>query len=391
FQPIPLGSGDAVKCALKCLDNPKKSLRDEKFSGANAASAYEWVYILYGDIPLVTPKTLQMMYAVAKTCEKTAVVVLAMNSANTKSLGKLEPAAITGTIKSIIEAKDASECATILPLCNAGLLLRKDLLSKLIHEIKPSPVTNEFYITEIVKLAHEAGYICRYHEADAEELSGVNDRQELAVIEKYFQNQMRKKHMSNGVTLVAPETVFFSFDTVLESDVKIDPFVVFGENVHVKSGTHINSFCSLEGANIKNAAVGPFARIRPDTFIAENAKIGNFVEIKNSIVHENAKINHLTYVGDSEIGKNTNIGAGVITCNYDGFRKYKTQIGENVFIGSNSALVAPVNIGDDATIGAGSIITKNVDPGSLAVSRAPQRNIENKSLERRKLKSLKDG
>jgi bifunctional UDP-N-acetylglucosamine pyrophosphorylase/glucosamine-1-phosphate N-acetyltransferase len=388
FQSAPIGSGDAVKCALKCPNDPKPS--DEKLSCADAPSG-KWIYILYGDIPLVTPETLQMLSEVAKTCPKTAVVVLAMNSANTKSLGKLEPAATEKTIKSIIEARDASPYTATLPLCNAGLLVRKDVLYKLISQIKPSPVTDEFYITEIVRLAHEAGYICRYHEANAEELLGVNDRQDLAVVEQYFQNRMRKKHMADGVTLVAPETVFFSFDTILESDVVIDPFVIFGPNVHVKSGTHVNSFCTLEGADVQNATIGPFARLRSGTTIAENAKIGNFVEIKNSIVHKNVKINHLTYVGDSEIGKNTNIGAGTITCNYDGFHKHKTSIGENVFIGSNSALVAPVKIGNNAMIGAGSVITKDVEPESLAVSRVPQRNIESGSSKFRSRKSKKDG
>ncbi|MDR2681617.1 MAG: bifunctional UDP-N-acetylglucosamine diphosphorylase/glucosamine-1-phosphate N-acetyltransferase GlmU [Holosporaceae bacterium] len=386
YQSTVKGSSDAVKCALKSQNNLSVEVNCEKEPFCNN---FEWIYILYGDIPLVTPETLQALSEVAKICEKTAVVVLAMNSAHAKELGKLEPAAVAGTIKGIIEAKDASAFVETIPLCNAGLLVRKDLLYKLISEIKPSPVTGEFYITEIVRLAYEAGYVCRYYEADAAELSGVNSRQELAVIEQYFQNRMRKKHMDNGVTLVAPETVFFSFDTTIENDVIIDPFVTFGPNVHLKSGTHINSFCVVEGADIKNAAVGPFARIRPNTQISENAKIGNFVEIKNSLVQKNAKINHLSYVGDSEIGKNTNIGAGTITCNYDGFQKHKICIGENVFIGSNSALVAPVEIGDNAMIGAGSVITQKVEPGFLAISRTPQRNIENGSIEFRELKSKK--
>ncbi|GHU11237.1 bifunctional protein GlmU [Alphaproteobacteria bacterium] len=365
YQSIQKGSGDAVKCALQ---NP-----------ANRSNE-GWVYILYADIPLISSETLLAWSDVAETCEKTAVVVLAMDSTNSNALGKLEPASSVGTIKGIIEAKDATKFDNTIPLCNAGLLVRKDVLQKLIGEIKPSPVTWEFYITEIVRLAHEAGYVCRYYEANVSELSGVNTRQELSVLEGYFQDKMREKHMNNGVTLVAPETVFFSFDTVIENDVVIDPFVVFGRNVHIKSGSHINSFCVVEGAKIENAAVGPFARLRPGTYINEKAKIGNFVEIKNSTIHEKAKVNHLSYIGDSEIGKNTNVGAGTITCNYDGFNKHKTNIGENVFIGSNSAIVAPVKICDNAMVAAGSVITKNVDFGALALSRVPQKNIEHGSI-----------
>ncbi|GHU16994.1 bifunctional protein GlmU [Alphaproteobacteria bacterium] len=373
-QHVPIGSADTVKCALK---NPTNN------NGG-------WVYILYGDIPLISPETLLAWANVAKTCEKTAVVALAMDSRNANALGKLVPASSAGTIKGIIEAKDATNFDNTIPLCNAGLLVRKDVLQKFIGEIKPSPITGEFYITEIVRLANEAGYICRYYEADVSELSGVNTRQELSILEKYFQDKMREKHMSNGVTLVAPETVFFSFDTIIENDVVIDPFVVFGRNVHIESGAHINSFCVVEGSWIEKASIGPFARLRPGAIIGKNAKIGNFVEIKCSTIDENAKINHLSYIGDSGVGKNANIGAGTITCNYDGFNKHWTEIGENVFIGSNSAIVAPVEICDNAMVAAGSVITKDVDSGALAISRVPQKNIKNGSLKFAENRSRKD-
>ncbi|GHT90311.1 bifunctional protein GlmU [Alphaproteobacteria bacterium] len=375
YQNIPIGSADTVKCALK--------------NSANRALE-GWTYILYADIPLISPETLLAWADIDEICEKTAVVVLAMDSRNSNALGKLVPAETAGAIKGIIEAKDATKFDNTIPLCNAGLLVRKDVLQKFIGEIKPSPITGEYYITEIVRLAYEAGYVCRYHEADVSELSGVNTRQELSVLERYFQDKMREKHMNNGVTLVAPETVFFSFDTIIENDVVIDPFVVFGRNVHIKSGAHINSFCVVEGSNIENAAIGPFARLRPGTHIREKAKIGNFVEIKNSTIHEKVKINHLSYIGDSEIGKNTNVGAGTITCNYDGFNKHWTNIGENVFIGSNSAIVAPVWICDNAMVAAGSVITKDVDSGDLAISRVPQKNIKNGSLKFMENRSRKD-
>lgn len=359
FQENPRGSGHAVKCAIDSLSQNDTS----------------WVYILYADIPLISSEILLKLSEVSKTCDKTGVVVLAMESGGSKGLGKLEPAESPGTIKGIIEAKDASKFDKTIPLCNTGLFIKKNLLKKLIDDITPSPVTGEFYITEIVRLAYENGYVCRYCEGDSEELSGINNRCELSNLEKYFQEKMRKKHMDNGVTLVAPETVFFSHDTIIENDVTVHPYVIFLKNVKVKSGSSIGPFCVIDGSDIKNANVGPFARLRSGSEINEGAKIGNFVEIKNTVVSENAKINHLSYIGDSHIGKQTNIGAGTITCNYNGFNKYKTQIGENVFIGSNSAIVAPVQICDNAMVGAGSVITKNINNNDLAVARSHQINI----------------
>lgn len=368
-QEVPIGSGDAVRCGMNALDK-------------NA----EWVYVLYADIPLITPEILQNLLLRAKTCEQTAVVVIAMDAGGTFNLGRLEPAEEEGTIKGIIEAKDLSSSDKTIPLCNVGLLIRADVLNELIHKIKPSKATNELYITEIVKLAYEAGYKCRYHTADSQNLLGVNTRYELSVLERNFQNQMRKKHMGNGVTLVDPETVFFSYDTEIESDVTINPYVVFLRNVQIKKGSIIDSFCTIEGAIIDNAQVGPFARLRPYTRLNHSAKVGNFVEIKNSIIHEHSKVNHLSYIGDCELGQDSNIGAGTITCNYDGFKKHKTIIGENVFIGSNSALVAPITIEDNATIGAGSVITKNVKEGDLAIARGRQKNIEQRSISLKKIK-----
>lgn len=374
FQPIPKGSADTVKFAM------------EKLSSSNSG----WVYVLYGDVPLISANTLDRMYDIAISNTNTAVVVLAFDAGKDQNLGKLELAKKEGTIKRIVEAKDTTERDKTIPLCNAGLLIRRDVLNDFLYKIEPSKVTREFYITEIVNLAYQAGFDCRYCEASREELSGANTRSELATLEGYFQNKMREKIMDEGVTLVAPETVFFSYDTEIENDVTIYPYVVFGKNVRIKSGAEVGPFCVVEGTEVKSAQVGPFSRLRPGSKIHNGAKVGNFVEIKNSVISEKTKVNHLSYIGDSDLGENTNIGAGTITCNYDGFKKYRTEIGRNVFIGSNSALVAPVKIADGAIVGAGSVITKDVDSNSLAVARGIQRNIGNWAVNFRKMMRKED-
>ncbi|MDR1334075.1 MAG: bifunctional UDP-N-acetylglucosamine diphosphorylase/glucosamine-1-phosphate N-acetyltransferase GlmU, partial [Holosporaceae bacterium] len=359
-QSALLGTADAVRCGFEAI----------------AGTSSQWIYVLYGDIPLITPETLAKMLNIAQSSEETAVVVLAMDAVGSSGLGRLEPASQEGTIRGIIEAKDDLGSSPTLPLCNAGMLIRKDILEKFLKDIQPSSSTGEFYITEIVRLAHEGGHVCRYYQGDSRELAGVNTRAELAALENFFQERERKKHLNNGVTLVAPETVFFSHDTRLENDVTVYPYVIFSENVYVKSGAQIGPFCVVEGSFIKNAQVGPFSRLRTGTTIADAAKIGNFVEVKNSVISEQAKINHLSYVGDSDVGRNTNIGAGTITCNYDGFKKHRTTIEENVFIGSNTALVAPVKVRARATVGAGSVIVKNVEEGELAIARSDQKSIK---------------
>lgn len=361
YQPVPNGSADTVKFAMDKLPNSNTG----------------WIYILYGDIPLITPESLNGMYEVAIKNANTGVVVLAFDAGNNTSLGKLEVATKEGTIKRIVEAKDLTEKDQTVPLCNAGLLIRRDVLNNLLYKITPSEVTKEFYITEIVRLAYEEGLDCRYYVSSKEELSGANTREELATLERYFQERMRKKFMNEGVSLIAPETVFFSYDTVIENDAIIYPYVVFGRNVRISSHAEVGPFCVLDGAEVKSAQVGPFSRLRPGAEIHNKAKIGNFVEVKNSVISEGTKVNHLSYIGDSNVGENTNIGAGTITCNYDGFKKYKTEIGKNVFIGSNSALVSPIKIQDGAMIGAGSVITFDVDRDALAIARGRQKNIKN--------------
>ncbi|MDR2765964.1 MAG: bifunctional UDP-N-acetylglucosamine diphosphorylase/glucosamine-1-phosphate N-acetyltransferase GlmU [Holosporaceae bacterium] len=373
-QMEPRGTGDAAKCGLRAL-------LDNSDDG--------WVYVLYGDVPLVTPESLLKLAEVARTCEKTAAVLLAMVSNSSTDLGKLISVGEPGITAGVVEAKEASKYDNVTSLCNAGLLLKKKLLKEMIDEIKPSPVTGEYYITDLVRMVHEVGYVSRYLVGDGRELSGVNSMVDMAILEGYFQEKMRRWHMDNGVRLVAPETVFFCHDTIIEQDVIVHPYVVFLKNVRLKSGSRIGPFCVVEGAEVDNSQIGPFARLRPETEVHAGATVGNFVEVKNSIVGENVRVNHLSYIGDSCIGENSNIGAGTITCNYDGFHKHRTAIGRNVFVGSNSALVAPVVLGDDALIGAGSVVVKDVDAGDLVVARCRQRNIAGGAIAVKKSKSGK--
>ncbi|MDR3156124.1 MAG: NTP transferase domain-containing protein [Holosporaceae bacterium] len=393
YQKIPTGSGDAVRCALNVLNHANKKKDGSVAIDCNQANnANDWVYVLYADVPLVSPNVLRALKKVALTYPETALVALVMSAKGNQCLGRLEAAPEIGTIRSIVEAKDARDCEkqrteskmigddaqsqNFLDLCNCGLLIRRDVLSEMIRKIRPSPVTGEFYITEIVRLIYDAGFVCRYYEGPVDELSGANTMEELCVLEQHFQQQMRRKHTENGVRLVAPETVFFSHDTKIEPDVVVSPYVIFMDGVSIKSGSFIDSFCTLQGTSINCSSIGPFARLRPGTEVHDNASIGNFVEIKNSIISEKSKINHLSYVGDSFVGMETNIGAGSVTCNYDGFTKYKTTIGNNVFIGSNSSIVAPVQVGNDAMVAAGSVVTHNVQDGDMVFARARQKNIE---------------
>lgn len=356
IQPVPLGTGDAVKFGFSIINQDS-----------------DWCFILYGDIPLISLEAMQSMVKLQNT--GVSVLILAMRSEN-PSLGKLEPTEQTGCIKSIVEARDANGRLNLIPLCNCGLMVKTDVLKKFLAHMAPSPITKEYYITDIVKFAYDSGLVCKYFEAPKEELSGANTRSELVQLENFFQKRMRQHFLDAGVSMISPETVFFSYDTEIESDVTIYPYVYFKPGVYIKSGADIGPFCVIEGAHIAPSSIGPFARLRPNTTILSGAKIGNFVEIKNSEIGTDTKVNHLSYIGDSTLGKQTNIGAGTITCNYDGFKKYRTTIGQNVFIGSNSAIVAPVQINANTMVGAGSVITKDVNSGELAIGRAKQINIK---------------
>ncbi len=353
-QSPPRGTGDAVICALPGLDS---------FAGV--------IFILYADTPLITTKTLEQMAAAVSG--DIGVAVLGFTPEDPGAYGRLILAE-DGSLEKIVEAKDASSDELAVSLCNSGVMaIRSDILSKQLPRMTNDNAKGEYYLTDLVGLARAAGDRACVIRGDEAEVLGVNSRVELAEAEALFQDRMRQKAMLSGVTLNNPETVYFSHDTKISQDVTIAPNVVFGPGVTLEQGAQIKAFSHLEGVQVKaNAAIGPFARLRPGTIVGEEAKIGNFVEIKKTSLGKRAKISHLSYVGDAEIGADANIGAGTITCNYDGYKKYQTIIGDGAFIGSNSALVAPVTVGPGAYVGSGSVITKNVEKDALAVARGRQ-------------------
>jgi len=367
------GTGHAVSCATKTFNDNKK--------------LHKKVLILYGDTPLISHQTLEKML---QKIDDFSLCILGFDDEEENAYGRLVINDF-GHLEKIVEFKDANEIEKKIALCNSGVIaVDGDALPHLLAQIKDNNSAQEFYLTDIVAIANNQGLKCTFIKTNIAEVLGVNSRIELANVEKIKQQQIRQIMMENGVTLISPKTVYFNFDTKIAQDVIIYPNVFFGSEVVIESGVEIKSFCHIEGAKIqKNAKIGPFARIRPQSEIAENVHIGNFVEIKKSQIAKNSKINHLSYIGDSEIGENTNIGAGTITCNYDGFNKFKTKIGDNVFIGSNSAIVAPIEIKNGAIIGAGSVITKNVESDDLAVSRTSQTNHASGATKFRKSKSVK--
>jgi bifunctional UDP-N-acetylglucosamine pyrophosphorylase / glucosamine-1-phosphate N-acetyltransferase len=281
---------------------------------------------------------------------------------------------VDGRLVAIREKKDASAEERSVGFCNAGIMaFAGSSLLAILDAIGNANAKGEFYLTDAVQVAHRRGLPVVAIEADAAEVGGVNTRVELAAVEAIWQSRARHAAMLAGASLIAPDTVFLSHDTVLEPDATVEPNVVFGPGVVVESGAVIHAFSHLEGARVESgAAVGPFARLRPGASLGPKAKVGNFVEVKNAEIGAGAKVSHLTYIGDAKVGAEANIGAGTVTCNYDGFDKAWTIIGEGAFIGSNSALVAPVTIGDGAFVGSGSIITEDVAPDALALGRARQ-------------------
>ena len=325
------------------------------------------VIILYADTPLITSHSLQSMIDCRTGYD---IVVLGFEAQDPTGYGRLVMSG--GTLDRIVEQKDASSSERAINLCNSGLLAcDQKILFDLIDKVGNHNATKEYYLTDIVALAKSTGLSSNAVICSAEETLGINTRKELATAEHIFQSRKRIDVMEKGVTLIAPETVFFSFDTDIERDVTIEPHVVFGLGVTIQSGALIRSYSHLEGANIgSGCVVGPFARIRPDTVLGENTKIGNFVEVKAAQISKDAKINHLSYIGDTAVGEATNIGAGSITCNFDGAMKHRTTIGANAFIGSNTIFIAPVTIGDDAITASGTIVTKDVMPKDLAISRS---------------------
>jgi bifunctional UDP-N-acetylglucosamine pyrophosphorylase/glucosamine-1-phosphate N-acetyltransferase len=331
------------------------------------------VLILYGDTPLVEAKTMSHMLSRLNAPDAPAVVVVGFRPDDPAAYGRILASA-DGTIEKMVEHKDASEAERAVNLCNSGLMAaRAEDLFRLLGKVGNDNAAGEYYLPDIVMLAAAEGRRSVVIEAQPWEMAGVNSRAELALVEAEWQRRRRLKAMADGATLVAPETIWFAHDTEIGRDCLIEPNVVFGPGVRIADGVIIRAFSHIEGASIATGAeIGPYARLRPGAEIGERAKVGNFVEVKKSRLGRGAKANHLSYIGDADVGEGANIGAGTITCNYDGFLKYRTSIGAGAFIGSNSALVAPVNVGEGAIVGAGSVVTRNVGAEALAVARGKQ-------------------
>lgn len=331
------------------------------------------VLVLYGDTPLIAPETLRMMLATRHGDGDPAVVVLGFCPDDPGAYGRLIQDA-DGHLARIAEAKDATPDELDVDLCNSGVMAFDGaVMFDLLDRIGNDNAKGEFYLTDAIELARGMGRACAVVEGDEMELLGVNSRGELAVAESLVQTDLRAQALAGGATLTDPTTVYFSFDTKLGQDVLVGPNVVFGPGVIIGDDVEIKAFCHIEGATVdRGVTVGPFARLRPGADVREDARIGNFVEVKNATIEPGAKVSHLSYIGDARVGAGANIGAGTITCNYDGFFKSFTDIGAGAFIGSNSALVAPVKIGDGAVVGAGSTIAHDVEPDALSLTRADQ-------------------
>ena len=331
------------------------------------------VLILYGDVPLVPAETMRRMLDRLGGNDAPVAVVLGFRPADPLAYGRIL-ARSDGTIDDMVEYKDATIEQRAIDLCNSGLMaVRGSELWRLLAQVGNDNAAGEYYLPDIIRIARAEGKRSIVIEAAAWEVAGVNSRAEMAAVEAEWQQRRRLAAMADGATLVAPETVWFSHDTVIGRDVVIEPNVFFGPKVVIEDSVTIHGFSHIEGATVhSDAEIGPYARLRPGADIGQGAKIGNFVEVKKSRFGAGAKANHLAYIGDAEVGAKANIGAGTITCNYDGFLKYRTVIGEGAFIGSNSALVAPVTIGEGAIIGAGSVITRDVEADAMAVARGKQ-------------------
>lgn len=355
LQQDQLGTGHAVRQAQAALAD---------FEGL--------AFVLYGDTPFISPETLRKMR------DKTVsddVIVLGFHAKDPGRYGRL----VTNGAKleKIVEFKDATAAERAITLCNSGVMaVDAQTLFALLEEVTNDNAAGEYYLPDIVGIARKRGLTASVVACDETETLGINSRAELAEAEALFQKKMRLAAIGDGVTMSAPDTVFFAHDTHIGREAVVEPYVVFAPGVTVESGATIRAFSHLEGCHVsRGAVVGPYARLRPGAELSEDSKVGNFVEIKKSTIGEGAKVNHLSYIGDADIGARANIGAGTVTCNYDGFFKHKTVIGAGAFIGSDTMLVAPVTIGAGAMTGSGSTITEDVPAGDLGVARARQRNV----------------
>ncbi|MFO0349849.1 MAG: bifunctional UDP-N-acetylglucosamine diphosphorylase/glucosamine-1-phosphate N-acetyltransferase GlmU [Alphaproteobacteria bacterium] len=359
IQDPPLGTGHAVLAARAEVAG---------FSGR--------VAILFADTPLITPENIEAVEG-AMDAAGAAIGVLGFTPPDPAMYGRLIRNA-DGSLERIVEFKDATAEERQVVFCNSGIMIVEgEHLFALLDQVGNANAQGEYYLTEIVAIARRQGLQVAAAEASPEDVMGVDHRVALSRAEAVMQRRLREKAMLDGVTLTDPDSVFLSMDTQLGRDVVVGPNVVFGPKVKVADNVQIRPFCHLEDCTIGDGAlIGPYARLRPGAQIGRDVHIGNFVEVKKAVIEDGAKANHLAYIGDARVGARSNIGAGTITCNYDGFDKHVTDIGADVFIGSNTALVAPVKVGDGAMVGAGSVITRNVDANALAVERADQRQVD---------------
>ena len=358
-QKVPKGTGDAVKKASVLLKN---------FTGI--------VLVCFADTPFLTPETIKKI--VEPFNNNTKLVITGFKKYEKNNYGKIIFSTKNEPIE-IIEQKDAEVKKIHSDFCNGGIMAFHSSILNQLDKIQENLVSNEFYLTDIVKILNHEKEKISFIEIKEEEILGINNQVDLSIAEKISQNRLRRNAMFNGVKLVDPETIFINHDTKFGKNVVIYPNVFIGQNVIIESSVEIKSFSHLEECKIKSGSlIGPFARIRGNTVLGNNTKVGNFVEIKHSKLSEDVKINHLAYVGDTEIGSSTNIGAGTITCNYDGKNKNKTKIGKNSFVGSNSTIIAPIKIGDNVIMGAGSTFNKDIPENTLAIGRAFQINKKKK-------------
>ena len=386
------GANEVRKAALDIDEDVEVILQEEQLGTAHAVAQARAAlagfkgnaFVLYGDTPFIRPETLERM---AEARQHHDVVVLGFEAADPGRYGRL---VMKGDVlERIVEFKDASDQERAITLCNSGVICAEaPVLFDLVSQVGSDNAAGEFYLTDIVAIASQAGLSATAVSCDEAETLGINSRAELARGEAAFQCRARAEALETGVTLIAPDTVYFSHDTLIGRDAVIEPNVVFGPGVTVETGARIRAFSHLEGCHVSTGAiVGPFARLRPGAELANNARVGNFVEIKNAQIGEGAKVGHLSYIGDATLGDACNIGAGTITCNYDGVFKHHTEIGQNAFIGSNTMLVAPVSVGDHALTASGAVITSDVPAEALAISRAKQ--VNKPGLGRRLMDKLK--
>ncbi|MFW2543554.1 bifunctional UDP-N-acetylglucosamine diphosphorylase/glucosamine-1-phosphate N-acetyltransferase GlmU [Primorskyibacter sp. 2E107] len=377
---VVVAGHEAAKVEASALDydpEAKVVLQAEQLGTAHAVAQakdaldgfFGNAIVLYGDTPFISEATLEAMLEARQTHD---LVVLGFDAADPGRYGRLVTQG--EALERIVEFKDANEEERAITLCNSGVVCADAAtLFALIDAVGNDNASGEYYLTDIIGIGRSQGLSATVVRCDESETLGVNSRAELADAERLFQSRRRAELMADGVSLQAPDTVFLSWDTIIGRDSEIEPNVIFGPDVTVENDVRIRGFSHIEGAHVsRGSTIGPFARLRPGAELAENVHIGNFVEVKNAVLHEGVKANHLTYLGDAEIGARTNIGAGTVTCNYDGVFKHKTTIGEDAFIGSDTMLVAPITVGDGAMTASGSTITEDVPAGALAVARARQ-------------------